>query len=608
MIRRMENPVGFGGIFFTIPRKCHIIHIMNVFYNFDTEKNRWNEPVAGIAVPQAFVPFDNIRKSGWCAVHRKWEIVTIVGGKSVFSCGFPVAGHLSLLRAWTDNQMILESNPDAFFLSASKLMSYSDIHDGRIYQINNSFTKYFDFMSGRIYHRRDFDFTDIPEFLQRRIECILETFCARLFGVKLHVPKGLFAEFVRFPSCPQFSEIAPLVDGIGKFSFRTDINLFKDFCAIMKIRESKQLRRDFQKKPRAILLHAMAQFVGFRDANAIKVIAGNESLYKRFAEKGQLRFSIVRRCVYVRDAFYSVHGVSYNFNMLNGLRLWVQNALTDKTQIVVAKRFVKFMSSEPFDIMKDTVELYDKNARDLPVPLHERILKEGMTAQMHDQMLELFQPDFWGGYTSNEPHVVNEDIKYGKETERLEEIIRKDEVAEGFENIEYTSEDVRKNKLMMAKAARMAEKLDDDMMEDGVSEDGDDYDEPFLEAELELPEIQRKTGLGSNLMKRGNDGDFFFILPRTTDEMYEISTELRNCVGYLYRSKVLSGECAIVVLSHLKKLRACFEIRQNNETFAYEIVQASGACNGPIFPRYKGVIEEWMKRKNLSAKYEIRYR
>ena len=90
--------------------------------------------------------------------------------------------------------------------------------------------------------------------------------------------------------------------------------------------------------------------------------------------------------------------------------------------------------------------------------------------------------------------------------------------------------------------------------------------------------------------------------------MYEISTELRNCVGYLYRSKVLSGECAIVVLSHLKKLRACFEIRQNNETFAYEIVQASGACNGPMLPRYKGVIEEWMKRKNLSAKYEIRYR
>jgi len=171
------------------------------------------------------------------------------------------------------------------------------------------------------------------------------------------------------------------------------------------------------------------------------------------------------------------------------------------------------------------------------------------------------------------------------------------------------------NRLMMAEAQKKsgnAEKAARTVLEDSgldasrerseLTSDDDNapvFDTPDLNQKLVQPEISTKFAIGSELRKRGSADDTYFVLPRNTDEMYEISANMRNCVGYLYRDKVLDGSAVIVVMLTKNKFVACFEIRQNYRTYAYEIVQAKGPGNRNIKKCYMGVIKEWMDRKNI---------
>ena len=76
---------------------------------------------------------------------------------------------------------------------------------------------------------------------------------------------------------------------------------------------------------------------------------------------------------------------------------------------------------------------------------------------------------------------------------------------------------------------------------------------------------------------------------------------MRNCVGYLYRTKAVYKESIIAVLIKDRKMKACFEIKQNPKTYRYEIVQASGPGNSTINRIYMYAIEEWKKRHDLSG-------
>ena len=112
--------------------------------------------------------------------------------------------------------------------------------------------------------------------------------------------------------------------------------------------------------------------------------------------------------------------------------------------------------------------------------------------------------------------------------------------------------------------------------------------------------------IGKKIMSTGPEDAFFFVLPKNTDELYEISTHMRNCVGYLYRNKVLKKTSIIAVLIKDNKMKACLEIKQDPRTFHYKIVQGLGPGNSYINRRFYTAIEEWKKRHNKEG--ELTYK
>lgn len=599
---------------------------MNVCtYYFDSSVGKYKNPVLGDYCVSRLIPFNNKTKKGWCEFHGMWEVVTVgADSRFYFSCGRLVPGSLGFDKCWNKNNFSFFVDRQNLILTLTERNSWIDVHEGGIYQTNDSKTKIFDMRYGKIYSLKNHRLKEIPLELSSNLEKVFANFSKSFFGVELKLGKDSLEEFLKYPSCPKFNRIAGKIDQIEKFQFRNDVNLFKDFCELMHIRESKSLRKDFQKLPESIFFHAMAQSLNFRDPNAIRLLVFNKEILKKFI--GKMRFSIIRRSVYVNDTFYTVreHG-KYKLNMLDGLRLWVQNALTDKSEIVVMKRLIHFLNETPFDVVKDACEIYDTNARNLPVAFHERILREGLTSQMHDQLVIYFGggiDDFaGGGYTSNERHVSNTPIEYDDDIMRFEDTVFYEDVDVFLKSMKSSKADIAKNRLMMKKAAEnndaarnMAnmilneandgKTIDDEFTDDEEKHAGENV--PDLDQKFETQEIDSKFEIGKELRKRASleelNSRIYFVLPRTTDELYEISANMRNCVGYLYRDKVLTHKSIIVVAIYKNKFIACMEIKQNERTFAYEVVQASGVANRNIKMRYKGAIEKWKDMKKIGGK------
>ena len=570
-------------------------------YKYNSTSQCLEKPTSSL-VPQILIPFNNRTKRGWCDYHKRWELVTISPEKKMFfSCGFPVPGNIGLNGNWNKNQYEFFVDTENFVIRVNERWSWIDVFENQIYETEKLCSKIIDFNQGIISHPINFDIEELPPTVNQKLMDIILKLFKKIYGIDLHIENVPFTNFVKYPFCPEFREIESRVDDVKRFNFRGDSNLFKDFCRLVQIKETKQLRKNFHKNPKSILLHAMAQYLGFTNSDAIKTFVSNEDIYNTFVESNLLRFSIMRRTIYI----------SGNGLVLNGLRLWVQNARTDKSESVVAKRLVKFFKNANINVVFDAIDIYYQNARNLPVAFHERILKEGFTLQMHDQLVQYFgHDDFDGyGYSSNEKKVENREIKYDDDVFRFEDFI------EGISThkIKKDYESVKQNRLMMLKAQRKQtdnlnyynaeetivsdEVENEEIMADYKMEDLFDYEK----VENELAPIETGFELGKDIMKKGNQDSYFFALPRDTDELYEISTHMRNCVGYLYRTKAVSKESIIAVLIKDRKMRACFEIKQNPKTYRYEIVQASGPGNSTINRIYMYAIEEWKKRHDLSG-------
>ena len=281
----------------------------------------------------------------------------------------------------------------------------------------------------------------------------------------------------------------------------------------------------------------------------------------------------------------------------------------------LTKRLVKFFKNANINVVFDAIDIYYHNARNLPVAFHERILKEGFTLQMHDQLIQYFERDdeMGIGFSSNEEKVANRKIEYDDDVLKFEDYV------EGISNLKIKEdyESVKQNRLMMLKAQQKQtdnlnyynadETIVSDDFEDDEVLNNFEMEDLFEYEKVENEQAPIETGyeLGKDIMKKGNNDSYFFALPRDTDELYEISTHMRNCVGYLYRNKAVNKECIIVVLIKDRKMKACFEIKQNPKTFYYEIVQASGPGNAKINRKYMYAIEEWKKKHNLKG--EIRF-
>ncbi|MCR4742677.1 MAG: PcfJ domain-containing protein [Treponema sp.] len=564
------------------------------------------EKATSSMVPQVFIPFNNTSKRGWCDFHKKWEIITIAPDNSMyFSCGLPVPGLIGLHKQWNKNQYELFVDTDNFIIRVNERWSWIDVYENQIYSTQKVYAKIIDFRRGIISHPKNFDMTVISPDINNKIMNLSIRLCKIKYGVEFHVENVPFTDFVKYPSCPEFNGLTKKIDNIKDLNFRADLNLFTDFCQLVQVKITKMLRKDFHKDPLLILLHAMAQHIGFINSDAIRTFVSDPTIYDIFITNDKLRFSIKRRTIYY---------VSENDQtLLNGLRLWVQNARTDKSDNIIVKRMIKFFKDTPIEIISDAIQVYYYNARDLPVAFHERILKEGFTHQMHDQLIQLFHNEnerIGAGFSSSEPKVHNKKIEYNDDVLKFEDFI--EDISESKIKIDYES--IKENRLMMLKAEKaMANNLTNPD-ETIISDDGEENNETPQEIEdlFDYEKIKEDKdimhlnySIGKDIMKKGNPNSYYFALPKNTDELYEISVNMHNCVGYLYRNKCLENESIIVVLIKNGKMKACIEIKQNKKDFRYYIKQALGPANGPINRIYFSAIEEWKKRHSIRG--EVQY-
>ncbi len=561
--------------------------------------------------PQILIPFDNITKKGWCDFHKRWELITIASdNKMFFSCGLPLPSNIGLNKNWNKNQYEILVDTDNLIIRLNERWSWIDVYDNQIYSTEKAYSKIIDFNHGFISHPKNFNIVEIPSDIQKKIMSITLGLCKRKYGVDLHVENVHFKDFIKYPCCPEFNSIANKVDNVKNFNFRADLNLFKDFCLLVQLKETKKLRKDFHNNPQLILLHAMAQYLGFTNSDATRIFVNDKSLYKIFITENRLRFSIKHRTVYMDSG----HNLEKQ-NTLNGLRLWVQNARTDKSDSVIVKRLIKFFKDTNLNVICDAIDIYLKNCRNLPVAFHERILKEGFTNQMHDQLIQYFAVEDDNelyGYRSNEGKNSNKPIQYDDDVLKFEDYI--DNIPDIIARKDYES--IKQNRLMMLKAERLQSNNTNlnNQDENIVADDEDDISEEneiedlFVFDKIESAPPSKKVNykLGKDIMKKGPENSYFFALPRDTDELYEVSTHMRNCVGYLYRNKVLSKESIIVILIKDTKMKACIEIKQDLNTFHYIIKQALGPGNSCINRKYFKAIEDWKERHNIEG--EIRYK
>ncbi len=563
--------------------------------------------------PQILIPYDNLSKKGWCDFHKRWELVTMTpDNRMFFSCGLPLPSNIGLNKNWNKNQYEILVDTNNFIIRVNERWSWIDVFENQIYSTEKAYSKIIDFNRGIISHPKNFNIVELPPDIQKKIMTITLGLCKRKYGVELHVENVAFKDFIKYPCCPEFSTIASKVDNVRMFNFRSDLNLFKDFCLLVQIKETKRLRKDFHKNPQLLLLHAMAQYLGFTNSDATRIFVNDKVLYRIFIKEERLRFSIKHRTVYM-DYGYKLEKQS----TLNGLRLWVQNARTDKSDSVIVKRLIKFFKDTNLNVICDAIDIYLKNCRNLPVAFHERILKEGFTNQMHDQLVQYFavenDDDLFGYNTFNEK-VANKKIKYDDDILKFEDFI--DYIPEHVIKKDYES--IKQNRLMMLKAEKQQSyntnlnNIEENIVTDDIEDEGHDDNEADLEDLFVYETVEAgptfraaNFELGKDIMKKGPADSYFFALPRNTDELYEVSTHMRNCVGYLYKDKVLSNESIIVIMIKNNKMKACIEIKQDERTFHYVIKQALGPGNSCINRKFYKAIEDWKSRHNIEG--EIRY-
>lgn len=571
-----------------------IIMQMNIYYNYDCLNNRFDPPFCSNTNLdiQTFIPFKALSNIAWCNYHRQWENIFVnnygVNGSNsalYFSCGNPIYNHLGHNKKFNLNSFVIEIDDQNLTFIIKQKWSYDEIQDNTEYHIKYVYAKCFDFKNGKIFYPAGYDLKKIPNFIEKQLDSILLNYCKQLYGIEIKRNNAPILDFVRYPTCPNFNGLVPFIDNGKKYDFRNRINLFKDFCSYMKIKETKKLRKAFMKEPKTLLVYAMCYQIGFTDSNAIQFITSNDEFLEKFTGgRMGLRFSMARREVYFYGTFFSYLN-AYNCNLIDSLRLWVQNALTDKSQIIVAKRFMKFMLEEETDIIKDCGEYYLRNARNFPVPFHERILQEGFTREVHDQEMHL--------YKSSNPN-ERIDIQYSEAERELETVISASEIS-------GSKKAVNQFKKTKAAASVMENGQMGDELKNLVNDEQNQAEVNDFKQELNMPELESSFDIARKLKKDDiSYNDFYFILPKDTDELFEISENMRNCVGYLYRDKAVNKKCTIAVMMHKNKFAACIELHTHDD-LRYEIVQLKGPMNRSVIDEDLKAVVLWTQ-KNVSLK------
>ena len=86
-----------------------------------------------------------------------------------------------------------------------------------------------------------------------------------------------------------------------------------------------------------------------------------------------------------------------------------------------------------------------------------------------------------------------------------------------------------------------------------------------------------------------------FILPKDTDELYNLGQVMHNCVGYCYKKATIKRNSIIVGLANEQMFIACIQI----ETDSMSIVQAKGICNSKLSMDIRQLIIKWAYERGI---------
>ncbi len=111
----------------------------------------------------------------------------------------------------------------------------------------------------------------------------------------------------------------------------------------------------------------------------------------------------------------------------------------------------------------------------------------------------------------------------------------------------------------------------------------------------EIPYLEKDKILNATL-KGERNAVYEFILPKDTNELYDLGSQMHNCVGHAYRRKALERQSIIVGVKENGFYSACLEI---NPRFN-RIVQARGVCNANLTCGMKLIVAKWAKERGIS--------
>lgn len=256
----------------------------------------------------------------------------------------------------------------------------------------------------------DFRKERLPEKIVQTIFKILKELACRFTEKNLSFQKiskknnlGVyFSNLVYIPFCPNLAGVlfhspAFSVNSNIAHDFplnRKDGNVFNEFLDFIKVPNTKQIRKTFQKDYRVIEIAYKLKNAGFSDLNAFNLATKNSSFF-------DIIFDITERDNSIQE----------------NLSFFVKYSFSKKSEIATMKTLLKFDKDEWRGTYTDALNMFRLYFEHIPEILRKRILRYGFNKKNHDELSLL------GASLKNIP------FKYSEEQFSLEQKIEDYEFA-----------------------------------------------------------------------------------------------------------------------------------------------------------------------------------
>lgn len=530
-----------------------------MFYLYDYCLRKWNVYKTSY-IPSVSI-FNTEIKRMWCSKHFEWEKIGYSkDGLLYFSCGNPVNKSVVILGKWSN--VGIEVIPDINKLSLEIKVKYmmTEFKKFHLLQKNNVCRWKFNMLTGKsdeYLSISNINDIEIPDFVYQRIQAVLSFFSKIIYGKALgNNSKNrsfvFLKNFVSCPACPPFASLKTFFYDESSGFNRKDINIFNTVCNKVYVKPFKKLRKNLYKNPFSFPVYVLLINMGVTDVNAMEkflniVIDDSDFISKIRFEKGKVKF--------VLGNFYVGNNALDAFDEADFI-IEAENNEAENNEAEnreVENRNIVHWNIENsgyincFDVMKVWFSFAKERSCESVV-----LTKLAKAIKNTDWQIFIDCVQMYYDNRDDTPPALNDMILKESFTEAVH------------------------NSYVHIFGARNSP-----------------YGKPkgFKKIEYKNDEERLETTIDS----------VHFVLPRNTDDLYYISSIMHNCVGYYYRNKVLDRKSTIITAQYENPKTgslsyvACIEIVNNN------IVQALGPCNNSIEEKYKNIISDWQRLKNIGS-------